>query len=65
MPRKRKKLVRCPVLNENNWIYLETEKDTEGNELLVCMTCKKRDSLHLKGEDCDSGCRNYFYADEE
>lgn len=65
MPKRARKYVRCPQYDENLWIVLESEKDMEGNELLVCMTCKKRDILHRKGEDCDRGCWNYFYSHEE
>ena len=64
MPVIEKKFVRCPVVNKNLWIILEVEKDINGNEILLCMTCKKKDSLERLGQDCGVGCRNYFYPDD-
>jgi len=63
MPSRQKKLVRCPFMNKNIHVILEIEKDAEGREVLLGMSCKERDLLERKGKDCEVQCKNYFYSD--
>ena len=63
MPTRSKKFVRCPYYNKNLWVILETEKDINGDELLLCMTCKEKDLLKRKDIECEVGCKNYFFSD--
>lgn len=65
MPKTKKKFVRCPYVNKNLWIILDIEKNIDGEEMLLGMTCKKKDSLEREGTDCGVGCRNYFYSDNK
>ena len=64
MIKQTKKFVRCQYMNKNIWVILEIEKNAQGEELLLCMTCKQKDLLKRKNLNCEVGCKNYFYADQ-
>jgi hypothetical protein len=64
MIKTRNKFVRCPYINKNFWIKLDIDRDIDGSEVLVGMTCIKRDSLERQEKDCGTECKNYFYSED-
>lgn len=64
MPKRTKKFIRCPHFDKNLWIIIETERDIDGEDMILCMTCKERDALQRENKDCGVPCNNYFYHDD-